>query len=109
MKRIVVVLVSIFIGLASFASTQVVERKDLNRCPMAMQVEQRIAHQQKQITAELKAGKLTSTQARQMRWDLATINHEKNRMQKKHDGKLTKGEQKNLNSELNITRRNLKS
>jgi hypothetical protein len=69
--------------------------------PRRAEVNQRIKNQNKRIAEGVKSGKLTPAQAKELRGQEKGIKAQERAEVKANGGHLTKGEQKQLNSELN--------
>lgn len=84
----------------------------LAQTPQAMPpdptVNQRLENQRDRIQAGNKDDQLTKAEATRLRADDAAIRAQEKVYRKAHDGKLTKGEKKQLNRELNQTSRQIR-
>jgi hypothetical protein len=101
MKKLIISMLAISFGLATFAQGPGVQKTNIKNHPRVNQVDKRINNQEKRITKEKKEGEITKQQARQDRKNLSTINQEKKDMRKMDNGHLTKKDQKALNQQLN--------
>ncbi len=109
MKKLIIVLIALSMGLVTYTNAQETQKKDTNKHPMVSQVDHRIHNQKKLVSKEEEAGKITTDQADQYRKDLSSIKHEKKVMSKSDNGKITKKDQKELNKELDIIHQDVKN
>jgi len=71
--------------------------------PRREQVNNRLANQNKRIKNEVKAGDITTAQAKSLHKDDRQIRQEERDMASQNGGHITKGEQKVLNQQENAT------
>ena len=69
--------------------------------PRRDQVNDRIENQDKRISKEVKEGEITKQQAKELRKKDKNIRQEERSMARQDGGHLNKGEQRNLNQQLN--------
>ena len=116
MKRILISLLSVALfvpGLLSHAADNPAPRQEnrefAKEHPRRAEVNQRIERQKRELKRQLKSGKITQAQYDAQMAQLKNIKQEERSDVKANDGRLTKGEQKNLNQQLNTTHQEIKS
>ena len=107
MKTFILSVFALTISVASFAQGPGHQQTHLKNHPRVNQVNGRIDNQEKRINNERKEGEITKAQAQQDRRNLRAINQEKHAMRKQDGGHLTKGDQKELNQQLNQNSKNI--
>ncbi len=107
MKTFILSVFALTISVASFAQGPGHQPTHLKNHPRVNQVNGRIDNQEKRINNERKEGEITKAQAQQDRRNLRAINQEKHAMRKQDGGHLTKGDQKELNQQLNQNSKNI--
>lgn len=94
---------------AMVLSTKALAKEDFKeKHPRRAEVNERIRNQEKRIREGLASGKLTPAQAKELRGEEAGMKAEEQAEVKANGGYLTKGEQKQLNQELNQDSRQIK-
>lgn len=98
----------IVIGAMVLASSAYAKEEFKEKHPRRAEVNKRVRKEDKRIDTAEKDGKLTPAQAQKLRGEVAGVKAQEQAEVKANGGYLTKGEQKQLNQELNQDSRQIK-